>query len=117
MSELISRKQAIEVVHKYFVDAMDKTPYKTDEDGYDIYTDMKTVNELLKHNKHISKAIKALPSVTPTEQREHGRLIDADYLLQEMFTVDEEEWTTPEIRAILENAPSVTPTVTTVERK
>lgn len=54
-------------------------------------------------------AISSLPPVTPTEQQEHGRLIDADYLLQETFTVDEEEWTTPEIRAILENAPPVEP--------
>ena len=43
--------------------------------------------------------------------QKHGRLIDADKLLQELFIVDEEEWTTPEIRAILKNAPSVTPKV------
>lgn len=56
------------------------------------------------------------PSITPTEQQEHGRLIDADKLLQELFIVDEEEWTTPEIRAILENAPTViTPTERTGE--
>lgn len=44
-------------------------------------------------------------------KQKHGRLIDADKLLQELFTIDEEEWTTPEIRAILENAPNITPTV------
>lgn len=66
--DCISRQQAIEVVHKYFVDAIDKTPHEIDEGGDEIYTDTKAVNELLKHNKHISKAIKELPPVTPTER-------------------------------------------------
>ena len=65
-SDCISRQQAVEAVHRYFIDAIDKTPHEIDEDGDDVYTDMKTVGELLKHNKHISKAIKALSPVTPT---------------------------------------------------
>ena len=114
--DCISRQQAVEMVHKYFVDAIDKTPHEIDEDGDEVYTDTKAVNELLKHNKHISKAIKALPPVTPTEhkttetmivdgmameidpvsyeigyshgqvapteQQEHGRLIDADAFIE-----------------------------------
>lgn len=60
--------------------------------------------------ERINTRMNMIPPATPTEQREHGRLIDADRLLQETFTVDEEEWTTPEIRAILENALNITPT-------
>ena len=67
-NDCISRKQTIDVVHKYFIDAIEKTPHEIDEDGYDVYTDMKAVNELLKHNKYISKSIKALPPITPTEK-------------------------------------------------
>lgn len=59
---IITRADAIEVVHKYFVEALDKEPHEIDEDGYDVFTDMKSVNALLHHNKMISKALKALPS-------------------------------------------------------
>lgn len=59
--------------------------------------------------KGVQEILKTLPQVTPTEKHEHGRLIDADALTEEMFAVDEEEWTTPEIRTILKNAPNITP--------
>lgn len=60
--DLISRADAIEAVHKYFVKEIDKTPHEIDEDGDDVYTDMPTVNSLLICNKELSKALKALPS-------------------------------------------------------
>lgn len=68
-------------------------------------------DEVVDFNNMISAGgrIRNLPPVTPKEQQEHGRLIDADKLLQELFIVDEEEWTTPEIRTIFENAPPVEP--------
>lgn len=66
-SDLISREDAIEVVHKHFVDAFDDLPTATDEDGDVIYKDTKSVNELLKHNKAISKELKALPSADAVE--------------------------------------------------
>ena len=62
MSDLIKRADAIKTVHKYFVKEIDKTPHEIDEDGYDVYTDMPTVNSLFTCNKELSKALKALPS-------------------------------------------------------
>lgn len=63
-TDCFSRADAIEVVHRHFTDALGDLPTETDEDGYVIYKDTKSVNELLKHNKAISKELKALPSVT-----------------------------------------------------
>ena len=60
--DLISRADAVNAVHKYFVDAFNNEPHEIDEDGDDVFTDMKSVNALLHHNKYVSKAIKALPS-------------------------------------------------------
>ena len=62
MSDYISRADAIEAVHKYFIKEIYKTPHEIDEDDYDLYTDMTTVNSLLVCNKELSKALKALPS-------------------------------------------------------
>ena len=62
MSDLISRSDAINAVHKYFVDKINNEPHEIDEDGDDVFTDMKSVNALFHHNKMVSKAIKALPS-------------------------------------------------------
>ena len=62
MSNLINRADAIKAVHKYFVEAFNNEPHEIDEDGDDVFTDMKSVNALLHHNKHVSKALKALPS-------------------------------------------------------
>ena len=61
-SDLISRADAVNAVHKYFVDAFNNEPHEIDEDGDDVFTDMKSVNALLRHNKMVSKALKALPS-------------------------------------------------------
>ena len=60
--DLISRADAVNAVHKYFVNLFNDEPYETDEDGDEVFTDMKSVNALLKHNKAVSKALKALPS-------------------------------------------------------
>lgn len=62
MTDLISKQVAIEEIHKYFWEEIDKTPHELDEDGYDVYTDMGTVNSLLRHNKAISQRMKALQS-------------------------------------------------------
>ena len=73
MSDLIKREDAIKVVHEYFIEALYKEPTKIDEDGDEVFTDMKSVNKLLTHNKTISKALKALPSAEP-----QGELINKD---------------------------------------
>ena len=62
MTDLIKREDAIEAVHRYFVGEFNNEPYETDEDGDEVFTDMKSVNKLLAHNKAVSRAIKALPS-------------------------------------------------------
>ena len=62
MSDLISRADAVNAVHKYFVAKINNEPHEIDEDGDDVFTDMKSVNALFHHNKMVSKAIKALPS-------------------------------------------------------
>lgn len=62
MDDLIKRADAINAVHKYFVDKINNEPHEIDEDGDDVFTDMKSVNALFHHNKMVSKAIKALPS-------------------------------------------------------
>ena len=68
IGDTISRADAVDVVHKYFVEALDNEPHEIDEDGDDVFTDMKSVNALLHHNKYVSKALKALPSANrPTE--------------------------------------------------
>lgn len=61
-SDVISRKAAIEAVHSYFKDKLDELPTEIDEDGYEVYCDMKKVNMFLSDNKHLSKKIKNLPS-------------------------------------------------------
>lgn len=68
MSDLINRADAIEAVHKYFVEALDNEPHETDEDGYDVFTDMKSVNALLHHNKYVSKLLGALPSADAVQE-------------------------------------------------
>ena len=73
MTDLISRADAINAVHKYFVDAFNNEPHEIDEDGDDVFTDMKSVNALLHHNKYVSKAIKALPSADAEPMTEEVR--------------------------------------------
>lgn len=62
MSDSISRQDAVNEIHKYFVEEIDKTPTEIDEDGDELYADMPTVNYLLACNKELSKRIKSLPS-------------------------------------------------------
>ena len=75
MSDLISRADAIEAVHRYFVNEYNNEPHEIDEDGDDIFTDMKSVDALLKHNKQIKKAIKDISSV---------ELINGDLISRDM---------------------------------
>ena len=58
----ISRHDAVNEIHKYFIEEIENTPTEIDEDGDEVYIDIVTVNSLLAHNKHLSKRIKALPS-------------------------------------------------------
>jgi len=69
MNDLISRQDAINEIHKYFVEEIDKTPTEIDEDGDELYADMPTVNSLLACNKELSKRIKSLPSAPDSRQR------------------------------------------------
>ena len=62
MSGSISREDAIKVVHEYFSEALYNETTKIDEDGDEVFADMRSVNKLLTHNKTISKALKELPS-------------------------------------------------------
>lgn len=64
-NSLIKRQDAVNEIHKYFVEEIDKTPTEIDEDGDEVYTDMPTVNSLLACNKELSKRIKSLPSAEP----------------------------------------------------
>ena len=63
--DLISRQDAVNEIHKYFAEEIDKTPTEIDKDGDELYADMPTVNSLLACNKELSKRIKALPSAEP----------------------------------------------------
>ena len=63
--DLISRRDVVNEIHKYFVEEIDKTPTEIDEDGDELYADMPTVNSLLACNKELSKRIKSLPSADP----------------------------------------------------
>ena len=67
MGDLIRRQDAVNEIHKYFVEEIDKTPVAKDEDGDEVYTDMPTVNSLLACNKELSKRIKVLPSADAVE--------------------------------------------------
>lgn len=103
--DLISRQAAINAVHKYFVGLYNDEPYETDEDGDEVFTDMKSVNAILKHNKGVSKAIKALPSAdcdtciynvcnynkVPWES--NGELIDRQAAVNELKEQLVETWT------------------------
>ena len=60
--DCINRQAAIDAVHSYFKDKLDELPTEIDEDGYEVYCDMKKVNMFLSDNKHLSKKIKNLPS-------------------------------------------------------
>lgn len=63
--DLISRQDAVNEIHKYFWEEIEKTPTEIDEDGDELYADMPTVDSLLACNKELSKRIKSLPSAEP----------------------------------------------------
>jgi len=70
--DLISKQDAVNEIHKYFVEEIDKTPTEIDESGDELYADMPTVNSLLACNKELSKRIKSLPSAEP----KRGKWVD-----------------------------------------
>lgn len=82
MDDLINRQQAIDAVHKYFNELLNKQPYETDADGDEVYTDMNSVNAILQLNKEISKVVKRLPSAQRTgewiAEEEYGDLCVCD---------------------------------------
>jgi hypothetical protein len=80
LTDLISRTDAVNAVHKYFVDAFNNEPHEIDEDGDDVFTDMKSVNALLHHNKMVSKALKALPSADTHEIRTETHGVCSDLI-------------------------------------
>ena len=68
--DTISRRDAVNEIHKYFVEEINKTPTEIDEDGDELYVDMPTVNSLFMCNKELSKRIKLLPSADKPEKWE-----------------------------------------------
>lgn len=80
MSDYISRADAIDAVHKYFVDKINNEPHEIDEDGDDVFTDMKSVNALFHHNKMVSKAIKALPSADAVQGEWKAHRVSLDFI-------------------------------------
>ena len=63
VDDAISRKAAVDVIHKYFAERIEQSPTHMTEDG-EVY-DLGICNPLLADNKALSQAIKELPSVQP----------------------------------------------------
>ena len=105
MSNLISRQDAIDAVHKYFRDEIKKQPFAVDEDGDEICTDMATVNSLLAHNKALSNKIKRLRSIkSRSDYIKAQTAIDsvADALME---WSDMEEWRDRKVIDAITDAP------------
>lgn len=67
MSDYISRQAAIKEVHKFWNECIREQPCHVDEDGYEVYSGMKTINTILQFNKDISKRIDAIPAADVVE--------------------------------------------------
>ena len=67
MSDYISRQAAIKEVHKFWNERIREQPYHIDEDGYEVYSDMRTINTILECNKDISKRIESIPAADVVE--------------------------------------------------
>jgi len=63
--ELISRQAVIDIIHLFFTEEIDKIPTKKTEDGEVLV--IRKCQPLFEMNKAICKRIKALPSVSPTQ--------------------------------------------------
>lgn len=90
----IYREDAIDAVHKYFNDAINNEPRGINKDGYDVFTDAKSVNALLYHNKMVSKALSALPSAEVVSREDYHNLLmasnDIDRALREYQAKEEQ---------------------------
>ena len=65
MSDLIDKQVVLDTIHLFFTEEIDKIPTKKTEDG-EVYVIHKC-QPLFEMNKAICKRIKALPSVSPTQ--------------------------------------------------
>jgi hypothetical protein len=74
MSDLIDKQVVLDTIHLFFTEEIDKIPTKKTEDG-EVYVIHKC-QPLFEMNKAICKRIKALPSVSPT-QNCVGNALDA----------------------------------------
>jgi len=63
--DLISRQAVIDIIHLFFTEEIDKIPTKKTEDG-EVFV-IRKCQPLFEMNKAICKRIKALPSVSPTQ--------------------------------------------------
>ena len=90
----IYREDAIDAVHKYFNDAINNESRGINKDGYDVFTDAKSVNALLYHNKMVSKALSALPSAEVVSREDYHNLLmalnDIDRALREYQAKEEQ---------------------------
>jgi len=64
-NDLISRQAVIDIIHLFFTEEIDKIPTKKTEDGEVLV--IRKCQPLFEMNKAICKRIKALPSVSPTQ--------------------------------------------------
>jgi len=74
--DLISRQAVIDIIHLFFTEEIDKIPTKKTEDGEVLV--IRKCQPLFEMNKTICKRIKALPSVSPTQNCEKCNA--SDYL-------------------------------------
>ena len=72
--DLIQRQAVLDIIHRFFTEEVDKIPTKKTEDGEVLI--MCKAQPLFEMNKAICKRIKALPSVSPT-QNCVGNALDA----------------------------------------
>ena len=76
MSDLISRQSVIDTIHNYWAKRLETLPTRMTEDG-EVYSDIKSMDKILEHNKIQIGMIKQLPSAEPTiEERKVGKWID-----------------------------------------
>lgn len=72
VENVISRKAAVDVIHKYFAERIEQSPTHMTEDG-EVY-DLGICNPLLEDNKALSQAIKELPSAQPNSKDLVGKI-------------------------------------------
>ena len=75
MSDLISREEAIDLIHKYWKNEINKLPEVETEEGLVLDGNY---NEILEHNKAICTALKALPSAEKVGEWEDCKVVDIE---------------------------------------